>query len=307
MAMPFGVLPPPRYYLYLDAVARAGSIRKAAVNLHVASTALNRKINEIEDLIGTPLFERLPRGVRPTAAGEVLLATVRRSMTDMRSAMSQIEQLRGQVRGVVHIGCAESVATDMVPHCISQYQTTHPGVQFRMATGVTGELVQQLLRDDVDLVLVHEPPASEQLKTIISVRQPLCAMVRPDHPLADRASVRMADCQKYPVALANQSFGTRRLIDALVAKSRLRLSVVLESSTIGALKEFTRLTGAISFQYRIGTLREVQRGELVAIPLADRSLANTRLVLASRNGRALPVPSLTFAHIIEQRLAQLPD
>ena len=57
------MLHPPRAYIYLDAVARAGSIRKAAEKLHVASTALNRMILELEEQAGTPLFERLPRGV----------------------------------------------------------------------------------------------------------------------------------------------------------------------------------------------------------------------------------------------------
>lgn len=58
---PKPMLHPPRVYLYLDTVASCGSIRKAAEQLHVASTALNRKILEVEQQIGTPLFERLPR------------------------------------------------------------------------------------------------------------------------------------------------------------------------------------------------------------------------------------------------------
>ena len=154
------MLHPPRHFVYLDAVARAGSIRKAAEKLHVASTALNRKILEIESDVGTPLFERLPRGVRLTSAGEVLIAAVRRSMADMRSAESQIEQLRGLVRGTVRIGCAESVAIDLIPDTIAQYQQTHPGVQFQIAAGVTGVLVAALLADDVELILVHDPVPS---------------------------------------------------------------------------------------------------------------------------------------------------
>jgi len=108
------MLRPPRAYVYLDTVARAGSIRKAAEQLHVASTALNRKIKETEDSLGTPLFERLPRGVRLTAAGEVMVAAVRRSMADVRAAVSHIEHLRGEVRGTVRLGCAESVGTDLI-------------------------------------------------------------------------------------------------------------------------------------------------------------------------------------------------
>lgn len=77
---------PPRHYLYLDAVTRAGSIRKAAAKLGVASTALNRKTLEIEDELGMPMFERLARGVRLTTADEVLIDAIRRNLSDIDAA-----------------------------------------------------------------------------------------------------------------------------------------------------------------------------------------------------------------------------
>lgn len=300
------MLHPPRHFVYLDAVARAGSIRKAAEKLHVASTALNRKILEIEADVGTPLFERLPRGVRLTSAGEVLIAAVRRSMADMRSAESQIEQLRGLVRGTVRIGCAESVAVDLIPDTIAQYQQTHPGVQFQLVAGVTGVLVAALLADDVELILVHDPVPSEALRVIAAVPQPLCAMLRPDHPLAGREALRLADCQTYTVALGDRSFGSRRLLDALMARSHMTLQVALEASTVQTLKEFTLRTGAISFQFQIGTQNEARRGALVAIPLTDRTLTNSQLVLLSRAGRTLPIATLSFMEALVNRLAALP-
>ena len=301
------MLRPPRAYVYLDTVARAGSIRKAAEQLHVAATALNRKIKETEDSLGTPLFERLPRGVRLTAAGEVLVAAVRRSMADVKAAVSHIEHLRGVVRGTVRLGCAESVGTDLIPASIAHYQHTHPAVQFQTASGVTAQLVASLLEDAVDLVLVHDAAPSDQLKVLASVRQPLCAMVRPGHPLAHLPALRLTDCQKYPVALGNQSFGSRQLIDAIVARSSISLKVVLQASTVQSLQEFSRQTDAVSFQYQIGTRRAVARGELVAIPLVDRSLAQTRLVLAVRTGRTLPIASQSFATLLEQTLNSLTE
>jgi DNA-binding transcriptional LysR family regulator len=298
------MLNPPRHYTYLDAVARAGSIRKAAEKLHVASTALNRKILEIEAEVGTPLFERLPRGVRLTAAGELLVAAVRRGIADLRSASSQIEQLRGLVRGTVRVGCAESVATDYMPQAIAQYQESHPGVQFQLLSGVTGQLVAALLRDDVELVMVHDPQPSEGVRVVTALPQPLCAMLRPDHPLASRPSLRLADCAGYPLALGDASFGSRRLIDVVSAQSRITLQVALEASAVQTLKEFTLRSGAISFQFEIGTRREARRGELVAIPLRDRAFLGSQLVLATRAGRVLPMATMSF---LEGLTAQLAD
>lgn len=298
------MLHPPRSHVYLDAVARAGSIRKAAEKLHVASTALNRKILELEEEVGTPLFERLPRGVRLTSAGELLVAAVRRGIADLRSAGSQIEQLRGLVRGTVRVGCAESVATDYMPHAIGRYQESHPGVQFQLLSGVTGQLVAALLRDDVELVMVHDPQPSEGVRVLTALPQPLCAMLRPDHPLAGRPSLRLADCAGYPLALGDSSFGSRRLIDTVSAQSRIRLNIALEASTVQTLKEFTLHAGAISFQFEIGTRREARRGELRSIPLRDRAFLGSQLVLATRTGRILPMATMSF---LEGLTAQLAD
>lgn len=299
------MLHPPRAYLYLDAVARAGSIRKAAEKLHVASTALNRMILELEDQAGTPLFERLPRGVRPTAAGEVLILAVRRSLSDLRSAESQIEQLRGLVRGTVRLGCAESVATDFVPSAIVQYQTQHPGVQFQVVSGVTNHLLHLLEQDKVELVLVHDPAPGDDLRVISRLHQPLCAMLRPDHPLAKRTSLRLADCQAYPIALGDRSFGSRRLLDSVMERSRLSIRPLIEASTVQLLKEFTRQTGAISFQFQIGTMQEVRRGELVSIPVVDPALGRSELVLAVRDSRRLPIATLSFIELLVGRLSEL--
>ena len=299
------MLHPPRAYIYLDAVARAGSIRKAAEKLHVASTALNRMILELEEQAGTPLFERLPRGVRLTAAGEVLVHTVRRSLSDLRSAQSQIEQLRGLVRGTVRLGCAESVATDLIPNAVAQYQAQHPGVQFQVVSGVTHQLVQLLGQDELELVLVHDPAPSDDLQVISRLHQPLCAMVRPDHPLAGRTSLRLAECQPYAVALGDHSFGSRRLLDAVMARSRIVMRPLIEASTVQLLKEFTRQTGAISFQFEIGTLQEKRRGELVSIPLVDAALGRSELVLAVREGRRLPSATLSFVELLVGRLAEI--
>lgn len=296
------MLTPPRDYVILDAVARAGSIRKAADGLHIASTALNRRIHEIEDRLGTPLFERLPRGVRLTAAGEVLVATARRGLSDIKAATSQIEQLRGLMRGTVRLGCAESVASDLVPRCIALYHARHPGVQFQVVTQVTASLVSQLLRDEVDLILAHGPPPTDDLRVLRAVVQPLCAMMHPDHPLAQHSSVRLIDCQPFPLALGDSSFSTRRLIDTLATRLRIRLQVALESSTVQSIKEFSRHSRAISFQYQIGTQREVRSGDLVAVPLSDKSLNQGQLVLACRASRVLPIASQSFAQTLEQAL-----
>ena len=128
-------LRPPRVLSYVDAVARYGSIRKAADALNIASSALNRQILDLETDLGAPLFERLPRGVRMTSAGEVFLVYCRLVISELKLVESRVEQLRGLVRGQVSVAAAESVAGELLPSAITQFQATHPNVRFQVRIG----------------------------------------------------------------------------------------------------------------------------------------------------------------------------
>src|SRR5882757_8866560 len=134
-------LRPPRVLSYVVAVARYGSIRKAADALNVASSALNRQILDLEMDLGAPLFERLPRGVRVTSAGEAFLVYARLVISELKAVESRIEQLRGLVRGQVSVAAAESVAGELLPAAITQFQATHPNVRFHVRIGAPEELV----------------------------------------------------------------------------------------------------------------------------------------------------------------------
>jgi molybdenum-dependent DNA-binding transcriptional regulator ModE len=84
-----------RFLRYFDEVARTGSIRQAAERLHVAPSAVNRRIQDLEDELGVPLFERLPRGMRLTAAGELFVQYVRGRASALDQVRSEIEELQG--------------------------------------------------------------------------------------------------------------------------------------------------------------------------------------------------------------------
>jgi len=108
-----------RILSYVDEVARAGSIRKAAEQLNVTASAVNRRIMDLEKELGAPLFERRARGVRLTAAGEVFVDYLRKQNGDVERMKSQIEDLKGLRRGTVRIACSQALALDFLPLSIT--------------------------------------------------------------------------------------------------------------------------------------------------------------------------------------------
>lgn len=296
-------LSPPRIFTYVDAVARHGSIRKAAEALHVVSSALNRRILDLEEELGSPLFERLPRGVRPTAAGELFLAYVRRSLRELEQVGAQIEELNGLLRGRVRIAVAESVTGHMLPRAIARFQATHPNVCFHVWVDGPAGLTQALLSDAADLILTHEPHDHPEVHSLAQIHQPFCALMPATHPLAGRTGLYLHDCLEYPVALPDESLAARRLIDRALRSARLQLEPALVSNSVELTRIFARQNQAICFQFRVTDTPGPS--EMVEVPLLDPCFAQGRLLLAMRRLRVLPVAAATFAEQLEEELTQL--
>jgi DNA-binding transcriptional LysR family regulator len=296
-------LRPPRLLTYVDAAARHGSIRKAADALNVAASALNRQILDLEMDLGSALFERHPRGLRLTAAGELFLAYARQTISELKVVESQIEQLRGLVRGQVNVAAVESVAAELLPTAITEYQAKHPNVRFNVHIGVPEDLIAALTTDQADLIVTHHPPPKKDVTVLATARQALCALVVLDHPLATRDQLRLRDCLAYPLALADPTLAGRTLIEQVLEQASFYLDPRLVSNSVEAMKAFARMNRGVCFQFRSPGKSLVPPGDMIALPLFDPPLLQAKLILASRRGRVLPIAAATFIEQLKSVLA----
>jgi DNA-binding transcriptional LysR family regulator len=281
-----------RFLRYVDEVARAGSIRKAAEQLHVTASAVNRRVMDLEEELGAPLFERRPRGVRLTAAGELFVRYIREQTGDVERMKSQIEDLKGMRRGTVRIACSQALALDFLPREIAKYRTKFPLVQFEVKVFDHERAMASLAAFDVDLVLVFRPPFLANFQPLMSLQQRLVALMAAGHPLAARKRIRLSDCIGYPVALAERSLGGRQLLAEVLARSNLHLAIAAESNSFEFLRGMVLKDNVISFQIEIGA---VESEGLVVRQIDDRDVPQADLVLGQLRGRNLPVPAAKFA------------
>lgn len=288
---------------YVDEVARAGSIRRAADRLHITASALNRRIQDLEAELGTQIFERLPRGVRLNAAGELLIRHIRSQLADIGRLRSQIEDLSGFRRGTVSIACSHALAHDFLPVEIASYRRAFPLVEFDVRVASHGEALRALGAYEVDLALVFRLSNTAGFQIIASAEQRLMAIMRESHPLAGTGSIRLRDCTSYPLALPDRSYSGRELLDRAVEQSSFRLSPVIESNSFEFLRNYVRLEDAITFQIEIGapeSLRE--RDGLIARPIDTRDIAPARFTMGQLHGRSLPVAAAKFAEQLAAKL-----
>ncbi|MBE7619452.1 LysR family transcriptional regulator, partial [Komagataeibacter sp. FXV2] len=193
-----------RFLLYFLAVARHKSIRKAAEDLHIAGSAINRHILLGEKQLQTPLFERLPTGMRLTAAGELLYGCARRWTKDLDDLTRQIDDLKGIRRGQVDLLAPEALSRAFLPELVARMKRSHPGVVLNINIRDNRRICPTLLSGDGDLALVLDPEETRDLVVVRRLSFPLGFACRPGHPLARHAAVRLADCAACPMIAPEQ-------------------------------------------------------------------------------------------------------
>ena len=292
-----------RFLRYVDEIARAGSIRGAAERLHVAPSAVNRRLLDLEEELGTPIFERLPRGMRLTAAGELFIDYVRSRAAALDHVRSRIEELRGLRRGTVRVAISQALAPSFLAPVIARFRRSHPLVDFQVRVFDHGQALTALRAFEIDLALVFNLPPQPGVERQVLLEQRLHAIMHAEHPLArTRGPLRLRECAEWPLALPDRDTGGRQMLERFLVRSSVRLRPVIESNSFEFLRSCLEDRESISFQIGIGAL--IGRADLVARVVDDAGFPRGDLVLAHLAGRQLPAIAHAFAGAVRQALSR---
>ena len=288
-------------------VARTGSIRRAAEDLNLTPSALNRRIQDLEAELGTPLFERRARGVRLTTAGEMFVRYARSQLADAGQLRSQIEDLRGLRRGPVRIACSQALAHDFLPAQIAEFQSTRPRIMFDLKVMDHDRAMASLTTYEVDLALVFRPAVWPLIRIVASLPQRLVAVLRADHPLATKAALRLSDLTAYPAAFPDRSLSGRQLLDEVASRKDLRFSILAESNSFEMLRALVIRCNMVSFQIEIGTPASDLGAGLVGRPIDDRDVPRADLALCQLRGRGLSIAAAAFSEQLAKSMKEQND
>jgi DNA-binding transcriptional LysR family regulator len=273
-----------RLLKYLDEVARLGSIRKAASRLNVASSAINRQILALENELGAPIFERMPRRLRLTATGEVLIAHVRETLKNHQRVETHIEALKGLTRGEATIATMNGLAAGPLPRFLNSILETHPRVRLRLKVLPFDQISNAVLTGEADLGLSYGASPTPGLRVVASHELSLGAVVSPKHPLTTRRPLRLADCAEFPLAIADASMTIRPAVELAFTRANLPLNATIETNSIEFLKKVARNGHAITFlnpvdvddEVRAGEIRHLVLPELIQHPIALKLIVRAR-------------------------------
>ncbi|KVO62940.1 LysR substrate-binding domain-containing protein [Burkholderia stagnalis] len=187
-----------RQLLLVVALADEGSIHRAAAALNMTQPAASKLLRELEDTIGAVLFERLPRGMRPTLYGDALIRHARAALGSLDQAREELAALKAGRLGHVALGAITSPGLRVVPPAVAAVKGTHAGVHISVEIDTSNVLLERLAQDKLDIVLGRLSAEHDKLHLRYEplTGEPVAAVVRPGHPLLAHAPLALADVQR---------------------------------------------------------------------------------------------------------------
>jgi DNA-binding transcriptional LysR family regulator len=285
---------------YFDEAVRDGSIRKAADRLHVASSAINRQLIQLEEEMGVRLFDRLPRGIRATAAGETLLGYVRRWNREAVSLKRDLEALRGGIRGTIRIAASESFTDEMLPRAMHELQAQFPQVDFSLISGDNYLITERLLARDADIVLAFDVAQNARAQIVASMTSPLGVITPPDHPLARQATITLGDCAPFPLIVPGVDWLQHSGLSVLIQENNLPPRVVARAERPNMLKALVRGGLGIAYLTAFGVERDIAERKLAWTPFAPGIIKPASISIVVPRGRQVPSYAAAFLDILKR-------
>lgn len=222
-----------RQLRYFAAIHEEGSLARAAERQHVAISALSRHLGNLEFELGTLLFIREPRGMRPTAAGLRLYEHARNILRAMTAAEHDLRDEGREVAGSVAVGMAYSAVKAIGVALMQNVLADYPKVRLSLTESLSGSTLIHLMASEVDLALVYNPPHDPRLRTQAILQEDMVLLGRPDI-IGGTGPIQFDEVLELPLIILRQGLSARALLDNATLRKRLEEHAQLQMNSVSA-------------------------------------------------------------------------
>ena len=251
-------------------VARHLSFTKAAESLHMTQPAVTFQVRQLEEQFNTRLFDRTHNRINLTEAGERVHHYAKQIFELYSRMEGDVRELTGEVSGVVILGASTTVAEYMLPPLLGAFKRKFPDVVIRLRVSNTDGVVAMVEDNEIDLGVVEAPVSNKSLVVEVCRIDKLVAVLPPEHELAGRVSLPVADVLKYPFIAREEGSGTREVTFDYLRGAGLEpanLTLVMELGSPESIKGAIEAGMGISILSRSTIGKELQLGTLTCVEL----------------------------------------
>ena len=286
-------------------LARLGSVSRTAQEMHLTQPAVSLQLGILEESAGTPLLSRDGRGVRLTAAGEVLATYADRIMALWREAGEAMAAQRGVVAGSLRVGVV-TTAEYLLPQLLLDFVHQHEQVSVKLEVGNRAAIVALLAQQDIDLAVMGRPPAELRVQATPFARHPMAFVAAPQHPLAAHPAPTLKDINGSNLLLRERGSGTRTTVEQLFKAAGVEMRLGAELSSNEAIKQMCAAGFGVAFLSLHACVLELQTGVLAQLRVADHPVMRDWYLIAL-DGRPVPAAAAAFARFLQEEGQQRLD
>lgn len=258
-------------YKAFHAVARTGSITKAAELLYITQPSVSYTIKKLEEQLDVSLFIRNPKGVRLTIEGEALYRHVAEGMESLQVGEKAIEQLKKLQHGEVKIGTSDTLCKYFLLPYLGKFHSQYADINIHLSHGKTPDIVGWLREGRIDCGIVHLPVNKNWFDVIEIADIQDCFVVGERYKYLSEGVVTLKDVFDHPMTVLSKNSNTRTFIESCALEHGLLLEPEIELGSAELLIEFARIGLGVSFlsrefienQLREGILHEVTTAEII--------------------------------------------
>ncbi|WP_295682590.1 LysR family transcriptional regulator [uncultured Nevskia sp.] len=273
-----------------QAVAGADSISRGAEQLHISQSAVSKQLADFEQALGLKLFDRLPRGVRLTEPGRLLLGYANRLFAIEAEAERALVDLRQLVRGRIIIGASRTIGSYLLPERLAAFRRQHPGVELELQVDNTNTIERRLVGGEIDLGFTEGVVNDAQLDYAIFAQDELVLIAHPAHAAVLQAPLSVSDLESFPMLMHEIGSGTREVTEIALANRKIRIRPAMTLASTEAIKQTVAAGAGLAFLSALSIQTELDAGRLVVVPV--KALRIRRPLYQVRLRTATPGPSL---------------
>lgn len=272
-------------------VVEEGSITGAARRLHISQPAVSKQLADLEGAVGTTLVDRLPRGIRPTAGGELLAEHARRIFAEEEAAERRLGQLLGLHEGRLAVGASTTIGGYLVPRVFGEFRDRHPNVVLELEIGNTRAIQSDVIEGRLDLGLTEGFADADALDVEVFTHDEMVLIAGPagsDGPLEGVAAIRAAELATLPFIVREPGSGTRDVITAALAERGVERKPRMTLGSTEAIKNAVARGLGVAIVSRLAVALELEIGRLREVAIVDLEIRRALHCLTLRGKHPSP-------------------
>ena len=268
-------------------VAERRSVSEAATVLFVTQPALTTRIKNLERELGVELFVRTPRGMRLTAEGRAFRGHAQRAVQSLAEGAQLLRELREGRVGELQVGAAPAISTYVLPLVLRRFQAAFPNVHLIVRTGHSEEVLELVLREQVQLGLVRELPHPAITSSPLYEDEIVLA-VHPGHRFAGEAAIAVQELAAERLILFDRTSSYFVLTSAFFREAGVVPRGVMELDNVDATKKMVEHGLGIAFLPYTAVRGELAAGSLREVPIEGYEPVRRPIVALRRRDAVVP-------------------